>query len=320
MDNLTHSLTGLMLSRAGFNRRLPRATLLLVTAANLPDIDVVTGLFGSLAYLEHHRGPTHSLLLLPVMAAFPVVLWRWFSGREASWLWAYVASCVGVLSHLLLDWTNTYGIRLLSPLAPTWFRLDSTYIVDAWIWMAFMLALAGPALSRLVSGEIGARPSSGRGAAWAALLFVLAYDAGRWVLHGRATDIVRGRVIENETPLRAYALPSGVNPLLWTGVAETSRLFATNEIRLWQEGRQDEAEVVYKPEPGAALTAALESETMRRFLRFCPGPLVRVVPDAAGGHRVEAIDLRFGTISNPGFATTVRVNERQQVVEEKFSF
>ena len=40
MDNLTHSLTGLMLSRAGLNRFYPRATLVLVIAANIPDIDI----------------------------------------------------------------------------------------------------------------------------------------------------------------------------------------------------------------------------------------------------------------------------------------
>ena len=33
MDNLTHSLTGLLLSRAGLNRFYPRATLVLIVSA-----------------------------------------------------------------------------------------------------------------------------------------------------------------------------------------------------------------------------------------------------------------------------------------------
>ena len=39
MDNITHSLTGLMLSRAGLNRISPEATWVLLLAANAPDID-----------------------------------------------------------------------------------------------------------------------------------------------------------------------------------------------------------------------------------------------------------------------------------------
>jgi inner membrane protein len=69
MDNLTHTLTGVLLARAGLNRVAPRATLTLVLAVNAPDIDVVARWRGSLAYLHYHRGPTHSLAALPVLAA-----------------------------------------------------------------------------------------------------------------------------------------------------------------------------------------------------------------------------------------------------------
>ena len=55
MDNLTHSLTGLMLSQAGLNRFYPRATLLLVISANIPDIDFVAIAGGPLYYFEQHR-------------------------------------------------------------------------------------------------------------------------------------------------------------------------------------------------------------------------------------------------------------------------
>ena len=67
MDNLTHSLTGLMLSRAGLNRFYPRATLLLVIAANIPDIDFVAIARGPLYYFEQHRGITHSVAAAPVI-------------------------------------------------------------------------------------------------------------------------------------------------------------------------------------------------------------------------------------------------------------
>ncbi|PYT24534.1 MAG: hypothetical protein DMG58_25750 [Acidobacteria bacterium] len=67
VDNITHSLTGLLLSRAGLDRLTPRAPWILFLAANAPDIDVVSAFGGSLNYLHYHRNLTHSLVALPVL-------------------------------------------------------------------------------------------------------------------------------------------------------------------------------------------------------------------------------------------------------------
>jgi len=50
MDNLTHTLTGLALSQAGLNRWYARPGLLLIVAANIPDIDIVTITRGAFNY------------------------------------------------------------------------------------------------------------------------------------------------------------------------------------------------------------------------------------------------------------------------------
>ncbi len=87
-------------------------------------------------------------------------------------LFAYLGCLVAVLSHLLLDWTNVYGIRLMMPFSSRWFRLDSTDIVDPVILLILLTALAAPALVSLVSSEIASRQARGpkRGWAWFALL------------------------------------------------------------------------------------------------------------------------------------------------------
>jgi len=69
MDNLTHTLTALALSQAGLNRKTRFATLALVVGANLPDLDLLSRLGGSLAYLKYHRGITHSILGVTILAA-----------------------------------------------------------------------------------------------------------------------------------------------------------------------------------------------------------------------------------------------------------
>ena len=75
MDNLTHTLSGLVLARlsrkSGKNDALDLKTRMIVAglATNMPDLDIVLAPFSSQLYLLHHRGETHSLLMLP--------LWAW---------------------------------------------------------------------------------------------------------------------------------------------------------------------------------------------------------------------------------------------------
>src|ERR1700734_3600278 len=164
MDPLTHSATGIFLGRAGLNRFCEQAPWILVLAANAPDIDIVTLFGGSLSYLHYHRHLTHSLAAMPAMALLPVLLVRLFTRKPFRWRAAYGISFTAVVSHLLLDYTNMYGIRLLLPFSARWFRLDLTAVMDLWIWAVLLLALAGPAIVRLVNSEIGARSNSpGRG-------------------------------------------------------------------------------------------------------------------------------------------------------------
>ncbi len=156
MDNVTHSLVGLMMARVS-----KQNAGMMIVAANLPDLDVVSFLGGSVTYLEYHRGLTHSLAAAPLLALIPMLLFR-----RRDWA-AYLACLAGVLSHLLLDWTNIYGIRLLLPFSSKWLHLDITDVVDPWILLMLLLAVAAPALAGLVSSEIGAKKGSGAKIGWA---------------------------------------------------------------------------------------------------------------------------------------------------------
>ena len=64
MDNLAHALVGAALMRAVADRHVPRAGLIGVVAANVPDLsELFIGLPGTRAdYLVLHRGITHSLI------------------------------------------------------------------------------------------------------------------------------------------------------------------------------------------------------------------------------------------------------------------
>src|SRR3954454_11904230 len=205
MDNLTHTAIGLFLSRAGLNKWTPLATPILLLAANAPDLDVVSAAAGSLTYLDFHRHLTHSIAAMPLMAALSAGLVRLIARKPIRWAGAIGAAMIGVATHLLLDYTNVYGIRLLLPFSARWLRLDLTSVIDVWIWAALLIAIAAPFLGRLVASEItsgGAKARAhGRGFAWFALLFVLFYNGGRAVLHRRAVATLESRIYQDETPV-----------------------------------------------------------------------------------------------------------------------
>jgi inner membrane protein len=299
---------------------------ILLLAANAPDIDVVSAAGGSLSYLHYHRHLTHSLAAMPVMALLPVLLVRLASRKPVHWLGAYFAALVGVASHLLLDFTNSYGIRLWLPFSGEWLRLDLTGVIDIWIWGVVLLGIAGPFVARLVGSEVSSgtvrEKNHGRGAAIFALAFLLLYNCGRGVLHARAVAALDSRMYGESIPLRVAALPYAANPWRWRGLVETGDFYQVEDVNLAGEFDPTRGTLFHKPEPNAALEAARHTAAIQEFLRFARFPLWRVTPvsEPENGQRVEVLDLRFGTPLAPGFLASAVLDSNLQVVETSFTF
>ena len=320
MDNLTHTLTGVMIARAGLNRVVPRGTLLLAIAANMPDVDVASWLGGTLTYLRYHRWLTHGLTLAPALALVPAVLICLLERRWTSFRKIYLVALLGVLSHSFLDWTNVYGVRMLLPWSSEWLRLDTVNVVDIWIWAILLLGIAAPALSRLVSSEIGARRPTGRGWAIATLLLLGAYEFGRSLAHDRVIAVLESRIYAGGLPRRVAAFPGPGNPARWTGLVETESAFLLYDYDLLMPFDPASGRQFYKPENSPAMEAARQTDTFRVFLDFSKFTLWRVVPAPDGSAMVAAYDLRFGDPSRPGFVATARLGPGGRVEEEQFSF
>lgn len=324
MDNLTHTLTGLMLSRAGLRSFCPRASLLLMLAANAPDIDTLAALGGTPNYLDWHRGPTHSLLLLPLMAALVtavVGLVRRPAGF--SWLRGWLLSCIGILSHILLDWTNIYGIRLLEPLSNEWFRLDAVPVIDPFIWAVLLLAVAWPVLARLITAEIGARRTRhGGGLARFALFFLLAYDFGRWTLHNRAIEMLDAHLYDNRVPRRVLAMPEFVNPFAWRGLVDLGDAWQVHNVPVLKAFDPGAGRTFYNAEPSAAVAAARGTPAFQALLRFSQTLHWRELPVAEpqGALEVLATDMRFALPGEGRFAARAVVSAEQRIIESQFSF
>lgn len=307
MDNLTHTLTGVVLSRAGLNRISPHATLLLVVAVNVADLDMATALGGFAAALHYHRGPSHSLAAMPVLALLVVALVRLLLRKRFAWPRAWLVSLVGVASNPLLDYTNTYGVKLLWPFSSQWLHADFIPILDPWILVLLAGALFVPWLLDLVSSDIGAKKGTGRGTAVFVLCVIALYGFGRYLLHDRAVAMLDSRLYENQAPLRVGAFPTLANPFRWTGVVEGREFFRVlPDLNLLEEFYPSSGAVYYKPEPRPEIDKARDTAAFRVFLEFSQWTLWRVapVPDPQNGVQVEALDLRFGSPGQSHFAAT----------------
>ena len=338
MDNITHSLTGVLLSRAGLSRVIPRATMTLFLAVNAPDIDLFAWTGGSLAYLRYHRGLTHAVAGVPLVAALVTALmWLPAQWRKERFSWGrtYLVAVVGVASHAPMDFTNVYGIRPWYPFAATWYSWDISYIMDVWVWVVMLAAVAGPALGRLIGGEIGAPAGAGRGWAVAAFLFVIAWWGARDLFHRRALAMLDSHLYgagiaagdnsdslrqkPGEPPLRVAAFPSASNPLEWRGFVETEgfyQIFSVNVLRPLDSTR---GEVVYKPEPSPALEAARSTATASRFAAFARY-LFATVRREADGYKVVFSDWRFQQEHRNAFVCTILLDADNRVISEGFSF
>ena len=145
MDNLCHSLVGMALSRAGLNKRTALATSTLVIANNLPDIDVAVFATDTLA-MSFRRGWTHGVLAQVDAAdradrrdARSTIAIEQEGRRPDDRVEApaqiLLLSYLGVLLHVFMDFTNSYGVRLLMPFSERWFYGDALYIVDPWLYL-----------------------------------------------------------------------------------------------------------------------------------------------------------------------------------------
>lgn len=311
-----------MLARAGLGRLTPRGMWLAVLASNAPDLDVISLAGGTTTYFEYHRWATHAILFIPLMALVPVLLVSAIFRQRLPWVRAWVVCVVAIATHLLLDFTNPYGIRLFLPFSNAWPSLDITQVVDVWIWAILLIGLLWPILSGLVSSEIGDKKRSGAGMAVFILFLLALYDTGRFFLHERAIDTLRSRVYEGAAPRQVVAFPHSANPMVWDGWVEGERSWMKLNVDLTQEFDPKPVATYWQAEPEALLQAARKVREFQVLLPFAKTPYwrVSVTEEPAGAKKVELIDLRFGRGDRLGFTATAVFDANGRPVQSWLGF
>jgi inner membrane protein len=160
-------------------------------------------------------------VILPVLLTLVMLGWhRWRRRADAPQPGGLLLlSAIGILSHPFLDWMNTYGMRWLMPIDPTWWYADTLFIFDPWILLAL-----GPGIwfarRREKRGRIADAPAPAR----IALVSVGAYIGVMAVLsvstREGARSALQARGITPDTivvdPVFANPVKRGVT-YLWQG-------------------------------------------------------------------------------------------------------
>ena len=294
MEPVTHFLTGACLSRSGLNRLTGLATVTMTLAAEAPDVDILLGFAGPVINFHHHRGFTHTFLGAPVMSAAVVgavwLGWKLWSRNGARrtkvrirWGVLYALALLATLSHILLDYTNNYGVRPFAPFNPRWYSRDIIFIVEPVLLAVLFLAVVLPSLFGLVSSEVGSRREMfrGRGLAITALVCMVAYWLVCDTQHRTALRMLESHQMDTGATRKLGAEPYPSNPFHWFAVAETPNAYETFDVNTRSLALESlgSASTYFKPPETPQTLTAKKSYLGRVYLDWAQFPITETVPD-----------------------------------------
>ena len=227
MDTLTHALSGALLARAAMPARPAHTTradcmALGFLAAAFPDADVVLSYLSPLAYLYHHRGVTHSLLLIPLWALALAWLWSRLRRRREAFGSYLVVAAAGIGIHILGDLITSFGTMIFAPLSDRRVAWDTTFIIDLWLSGIVVAGLVASALFR------GARAPALLGLACAC-----GYVGFQWIQRERAIEVgeahARAQGFERAS---VSALPRPVSPFNWMIIVDAAGTYRYSFVNL----------------------------------------------------------------------------------------
>lgn len=323
MDNLAHTLLGAALGQAGLKKRTGLGMATLMIAANLPDIDVLGLLVGE--NLAWRRGWTHgpiALLVLPILLALAMTAFDGWQGRRGTrpgarlpvhFGWTLVLAYVGILSHPLLDFLNTYGVRCLMPFSDRWFYGDVLFIIDVWLWSVLALGVwLGRRRERAGQGR-SRRPAVA--ALVTVTLYCLAMGAGGRLAERHVAEYFAAR--GEPVPSRILASPVPVDPFARRILFETAGAYGFGDFT-WLPGPR------FTPEPDriptnmtdpAIARAARQDKAVADLLYWSRFPFA-VIRRVAGGIEVVIGDGRYNQRPDDGRFVVRTIVARQAKVSE----
>jgi inner membrane protein len=302
MDNVCHTLAGAALGRAGLARTTRYGMATLMVASNLPDVDVAV-FFTDTLPVSFRRGWTHGVLAqvtLPIV--FAGVMWAIARTRAhppapgstrphppAPFRSLLLLSYIGVLSHVFMDFLNSYGVRLLMPFSGRWFYGDALYIVDPWLYLVLGAGVWLASRAARAGRSEPTRPAR-RALMLAGVYMVAMLASNLW-----ARSVVRDGLARAGRPpeTRFMVTPVVVNPFRREVLVDTGDRYEKGFV--WFEPAPHFRPAGYGVEKGFShpeAAAALATPRARAFLGWSRFPFV-VVDRTESPPRVLLNDYRY---------------------------
>lgn len=210
MDSITQALLGASVQASLLGRWQGRKSLLYgAMLGTLPDLDVLIDFGDAVANTAYHRGFSHSLFVLSVLA----VVLTWLIRRirphpDYSGIRLFLTLWLVLITHATLDAFTSYGTQLLWPLTSAPIAWSSVFIIDPLYSVPLLLAV-------LASAIAGFR---GRAAHWTTTALILSTLYLGFTLTGKqmAERRVEGVLMRNDLQAQQlFSTPTPFNSLLW---------------------------------------------------------------------------------------------------------
>lgn len=193
-----------------------------------PDVDFALQPLYPHFFLNLHRGPTHSLVLLPLWAAVLALILAWLISRRGETTWrrhwwpCWQLCALGLLIHIAGDWVTLYGTQLFYPLSSQAYALGLSYDINPWFALvAIAGTLAGRWLGRVAPARI-------------ALVLAVALLAGQGALKQQALAVA-AQVGAGQSH-EVLALPQPLSPFHWHLILRDDAGYRTAYLDLLASG------------------------------------------------------------------------------------
>lgn len=215
MDTITHAALGAAAGEAILGKQMGwRAALSGAIIANIPDLDLLAGLFTSqFDLLLIHRGVTHSLVFCLIAGA--ILGWAlhqrffWVNFQRLTWM-----SVICLLSHVLLDTFNSMGTQLFYPFRQDIISLGNIFVIDP-LYTLPLLFCTALALTRKT--RIWRKTWNNTGLVISCLYLILTFT-NQAVAEAVFTNALH---LQGKSAIRKRTHPTPLNNLIWYTVAES---------------------------------------------------------------------------------------------------
>jgi inner membrane protein len=301
MDSLTHGLLGLAIGALRRADRDRTAVLLAcVLAAEIPDVDYLWPADNSVLHsLKAHRGLSHSLLAVPLVAFAATALTKLIFRRAQAvtmFLWCLPAV---LFAHLLADAWTGWGTRLALPFSDARVTLDWMMVIDPLFTLPLLVgALWGVRKRTLIRRAVltGATVSC-------------AYLAARIAIRAELTSRVQESYPSAET---IQVFPSWFGPIHWRYVAVFAERYAVGRVSAFAAPQE---QAIHRRAHGDGLSPLANSnETVREALAWARFPIANERPRAPSGRELSIADLRYHLNGAPTLSFRIDLDERGRVV------